>query len=225
MIQITDIEKSYEENGNCFVALSIPKLQIQNGDFVSIVGRSGSGKSTFLNIIGGILEPTRGSVWIDDQPLSQMKEKEKCRFRSEKMGFVFQSFLLEEAYTVYQNIEIPLMITNYPPKLREKRIEELLALVGLESKKLLRAGKLSGGEKQRVSIARAIANHPQYIFADEPCGNLDTYNGKNVMTLLRKIVSDGTTVILVTHNLEDANTTDRIIELKDGMVVKDERIR
>ena len=154
-----------------------------------------------------------------------MSEEEISDYRCNSIGFVFQDFFLEEKYTVYQNLEIVLMISKIPYKKREKMIDEALLAVGMSHKKNTLVDVLSGGEKQRVCIARAIINNPDIIFADEPCGNLDYENGLNIMSLLRKQKESGKTVVLITHSTEDAKTTDRIITLKDGSVLKDEENR
>jgi ABC-type lipoprotein export system ATPase subunit len=223
MFQIKDVKKEYQEGQNKFLALDISDLVVKKGEFISIIGRSGSGKSTLLRIIGSLLKPSSGEVMFMGENICGKNDDELAFFRHTHIGFVFQDFLLEEVYTVYQNIEIALMIDGYSLKERRKRIEEVLKIVNIENKKNVRVCKLSGGEKQRVAIARAIVNKPSCILADEPCGNLDTHNGQNVMKLLRKIAEDGNTVILVTHNLEDAKMADRIIELRDGKKVRDEK--
>lgn len=223
MFQLKNVKKEYQEGESKLVALDISELDIKKGEFVSIIGKSGSGKSTLLKVIGSLLIPSSGEVIFNDVNICKKNSKEKAEYRSSHIGFIFQEFCLEEMYTVYQNIEIPLMISGYPVKEREKRIDELIRMVDIEKKKDIRVNKLSGGEKQRVCIARALANSPECILADEPCGNLDTYNGQNIMRILRNIAERGNTVILVTHNLEDAKLTDRIIELKDGKKVRDEK--
>lgn len=168
--------------------------------------------------------PTSGEVIIDGTSLKEMSIKEKCRIRNEKIGFIFQSFYLEESYTVFTNVEMLLIIKGIPKAQRKKAVKEALEKVGLSEKIKMKAAKLSGGEKQRVAIARAIVNSPEILFADEPCGNLDTENGEVIMNLLGGFVKQGVTVVLVTHNMEDAKRADRIISIKDGMVTGDEYI-
>ena len=225
MIILQDLSVKFPEGNNEIYAVNSVNIELPCNEFISITGRSGSGKSTTLNVIGGLLRPTSGQVMVDGENIYSYKEKELANYRSQKVGFIFQSFHLEEMYTVYQNIEIALIISNYPKSKREERIDELLEYVGLLSKKEVQVRNLSGGEKQRVCIARAVANEPDIILADEPCGNLDTTNSHMVMELLRKFVSEDRVVILVTHNLEDARKTDRIIEMRDGKIISDEYIR
>ncbi len=225
MIILQDLSVKFPEGNNEIYAVNSVNIELPCNEFISITGRSGSGKSTTLNAIGGLLRPTSGQVMVDGENIYSYKEKELANYRSQKVGFIFQSFHLEEMYTVYQNIEIALIISNYPKSKREERIDELLEYVGLLSKKGVQVRNLSGGEKQRVCIARAVANEPDIILADEPCGNLDTTNSHMVMELLRKFISEDRVVILVTHNLEDARKTDRIIEMRDGKIISDEYIR
>ena len=225
MIKAKNISMRYGEGANEFLALDDVNLSIEKGTFVSIVGRSGSGKSTFLSILGGLLKPTSGSIWITDNNLYEYHNNQMADYRSKHIGFIFQAFHLESLYTVYQNIEIALMVGQCPKKERKEKIESLLDKVGMKEKMNVCVKNLSGGEKQRVCIARALANEPDIIFADEPCGNLDSYNGNIVMEMLRTLVEEGKTVVLVTHNNEDAQKTDRIIEMRDGKVIKDEENR
>jgi ABC-type lipoprotein export system ATPase subunit len=225
MITLQSLSVVFVEGNDKLYAVNDVNLELPCNEFISIIGRSGSGKSTTLSVIGGLLQPTCGQVVVDGESIYSYKEKELANYRRQNIGFIFQSFNLEEMYTVYQNIEIALMISGYPKSKREERIDELLDCVGLSSKKKVQVKKLSGGEKQRVCIARAIANKPKIILADEPCGNLDTNNSRIVMDLLRKLVSKDTVVILVTHNMEDAQKTDRIIEMRDGKIVKNECVR
>lgn len=225
MIKIEEIGKCYSDGGNEFWPVKKINLTIQDSTFVSIVGRSGSGKSTLLKMMGGLLIPTQGQVLIDNISIYELSEKEIARYRSEKVGFIFQDFILEEMYTVYQNVEIVLMIAKVPEKLREEMIKQALDDVGMIHKKDAKVKNLSGGEKQRVCIARAIVNKPDILLADEPCGNLDWENGQNIMRLLRIQVENGKTVVLVTHNKDDSKATDEIITLQDGNIIQHENIR
>lgn len=224
MIEIINLGKCYrDESGDNWVIKGM-EAKIPEGRFTSIVGRSGSGKSTLLKMMGGLLLPDQGKVVIDDTDLYEMKEKQMADYRCNRIGFIFQDFLLEEMYTVYQNIEIVLMISKFPPKLRHSMIQQALECVGLPHKMKSVVKNLSGGEKQRVCIARAIVNHPEIIFADEPCGNLDWENGQTIMKLLRDQVDQGRNVVLVTHNREDAKLTDEIITLQDGKIINYETL-
>lgn len=222
MIEAKNISMKYGEGENEFFALQDVSVSIEKGTFVSLVGRSGSGKSTFLSILGGLLKPATGSVLIKNENIYEYKDNQLSDYRSQNIGFIFQAFHLENLYTIYQNIEIALMIGKCPAKERKAKIESLLTKVGMKEKQNVCVKNLSGGEKQRVCIARALANDPEIIFADEPCGNLDSYNGNIIMEMLRSLVEEGKTVVLVTHNNEDAKRTDRILEMKDGRLVRDE---
>lgn len=222
MIETKELEKRFIDACGEIRPVKELNITLEKGGFVSIVGRSGSGKSTLLKMLGGLLVPTKGNVFIDGVDLYSMKEKELAAYRCDKIGFVFQDFFLEEMYTVYQNLEIVLMISQTPLKQRCAMIESALDSVGMLHKKDTYVKVLSGGEKQRVCIARAIVNEPDIILADEPCGNLDYENGQMVMKILRHESNKGKTVVLITHNLEDAKLTDRIITLKDGRILSDE---
>lgn len=223
MIQINHVSINYKENNNECLAINDVSLAIESGSFTSIVGRSGSGKTSLLNALGGLLLPTKGEVLVDGEDIYQLSDVKLAEYRSTHIGYIFQDFYLEGQYSVQQNLEIVLMITGYPVTKRKKKIAELLERVGLEGRQKQRTATLSGGERQRICIARALANNPQIILADEPCGNLDSYNGAIIMEYLQEFSQEGKTVVLVTHNMEDAGKTDRIIELKDGVVMRDER--
>ena len=222
MIKTFSLGKCYKTSAGDIWPIKNIELSIEKGKFVSIVGRSGSGKSTLLKTLGGLLMPTDGQVQINDKDLYSMSEKELAHYRCDEIGFIFQDYFLEEMYTVYQNVEIVLMISKIDVKLRKDMIEQALDMVGILDKKDMLVKNLSGGEKQRVCIARAIVNNPEIIFADEPCGNLDYENGQVVMGFLRKLANQGKTVILVTHNLEDSKMADEIITLQDGRIVNHE---
>lgn len=222
MIVVKGLGKCYLDSTDEIWSVKNINFTINTGKFVSIIGRSGSGKSTLLKMMGGLLLPTEGEVWIDDKSIYMLSEKERAYYRCHKIGFVFQDFFLEEMYTVYQNLEIVLMISKVPEKVRKELIEQALENVGILHKKDAKVKTLSGGEKQRVCIARAIINEPDILFADEPCGNLDWENGQVVMKLLRMQTRKGKTVVLVTHNREDAELTDEIVTLQDGIIINHE---
>lgn len=222
MIELKEVSKIYIESDNTITAADNINLTIDTGCFISVVGRSGSGKSTLLKMMGGLLAPTSGKIIIDGQCITDLSDEEISIIKYSKIGFVFQDYFLEESFTVYQNLEIALMISNCDRKERKQIIQKVLAEVGLSDKENTLVGHLSGGEKQRVSIARAMVNNPDIIMADEPCGNLDSYNGEKIMELLKKQNQLGKTIILITHNLEDASVADRIITMKDGAIIQDE---
>ena len=222
MIIAENLGKCYTDHSGEIWPVKGLDLTIDNGKFISIVGRSGSGKTTLLKMLGGLLTPTEGCIKIDERSIYELSEKELAHYRAHKLGFIFQDYFLEELYTVYQNVEIVLMISKVPEHLRKERIEEVLDLVGMLHKKDAYVKTLSGGEKQRTCIARAIVNSPDILYADEPCGNLDWENGQAIMQLLRKQAERGKTVVLVTHNREDALLTDEIITLQDGKIINHE---
>ena len=225
MILIRGLGKQYKDNSGEIWPVKKIDYQIEDGRFVSIVGRSGSGKSTLLKMLGGLLTPSVGTVEIDGTDLYSLNEKQMADYRCNTIGFIFQDYFLEEKYTVYQNVEIVLMISKTDTKIRKEKIESALESVGMLHKKDSYVMNLSGGEKQRVCIARAIVNNPKIIYADEPCGNLDWENGQVIMKLLREQVSQGKTVVLVTHDVEDAGMTDEVITLQDGKIIKHENKR
>lgn len=222
MIEVKNLGKCYKDNSGELWSVKEVNFTIHSGTFLSIVGRSGSGKSTLLKMTGGLLHPTQGCVQIDGIDLYSLNEREMAHYRCDKIGFIFQDYFLEEMYTVYQNVEIVLMISKVDAKLRKTMIEQALETVGMIHKRDVYVKNLSGGEKQRVCIARAIVNGPEVICADEPCGNLDWENSQMIMKLLRNQAEQGKTVVLVTHNLEDANMTDEIITLQDGKIINHE---
>ncbi len=221
MITIQGVKKLYKTGKKEFYALAGVDLTIEDGEFVAITGKSGSGKSTLLNMIGTLDRVTEGTVLVDGRDLSTLSGKEVANYRNKTVGFVFQSFYLEPSYTVYDNVELPLVLAGSVGKRNRARVEEALTAVGLLSKIKEKARDLSGGEQQRVAIARAIAGDPSYILADEPCGNLDTANSENIMNILAALHASGKTIIMVTHDPEDAQKADRIVTMSDGKIVAD----
>lgn len=220
IITVNDITKEYQLNEHVKVkAMSQVNISIKKGEFVAIIGRSGSGKSTLMHIMSGLCKPTSGQVIIKKEDISTYTDAKIAHFRNKEMGFVFQTFHLEPAYTAWENVALPLIPQKIKKKERKKRAIEALLEVNMEHRADHKINQLSGGEMQRVCIARAIVNKPDIIFADEPTGNLDKENGAVVMALLRKIVENGSTVVMVTHNEADARLCDRTIELEDGKVI------
>jgi len=217
MIEIKSAEKIFRSNGSSFEALKEVTVSIAKGEFVSIVGQSGSGKSTLLSIIGGITPPSAGEVTIDAVPVYGLSNEKLTDYRREYIGFVFQQFHLIPYLTAGENVMLPLCVTG--KKKMDILAEGALKKVGLDHKASRLPSQLSGGEQQRVAVARAIVNSPPIILADEPTGNLDTETGEEIFKLLEELHSEGHTIILVTHNLELANRTQKVIQLKDGRIV------
>ena len=202
--------------------MTVFSLCVAEGEFVAIVGKSGSGKSTLLNMIGTLDSVTSGSILLDSQDIATMNGRQLAEVRNQSIGFVFQRFNLEPEYTVYQNVELPLVISGSTKN--EQKVQAVLEQLDLTSKAKLKTKLLSGGEQQRVAIARAIINDPKLILADEPCGNLDTTNSNIVMSILQALNQQGKTIILVTHDQEDARKAQRIVTLSNGRIISDEKI-
>lgn len=220
MIQINNLSKVFGQGDAQVVALDNVNCEIEEGKFVALIGKSGSGKSTLLNIIGALEKPTKGDISIDGTDLFSMTSNELADYRNKKLGYVFQSFYLEPDFTVLENVAMPLLIAGADKKTRENKAVEYIEKLGLGAKTKEKVKNLSGGQKQRVAIARALVNDPAIILADEPTGNLDTANGRDVINILREIADGGKTVIMVTHNLKDAEIADETIELQDGKIVE-----
>lgn len=219
MIELHDVRKVYGEGESAVVALDGINLNIPSGRLVSIIGKSGSGKSTLLNILGALDSPTNGEVSINGKSLNGLTSDEMAEYRNKNVGFIFQQFYLEPNFTVLENVEMPLLISGVSKAERRERARALIDKFGLSDKTDKKANTLSGGQKQRVSIARALIHEPAIILADEPTGSLDSKNGKDVIDALKSICGEGRTVILVTHNHDDANKADYIIELADGKAI------
>lgn len=219
MLVIENISMNYDETPNIVHALSNVNLILNKNELTIIEGPSGSGKTTLLNIIGGLLKPSSGKILVNNKNIIEMNDNEKAYYRNKVIGFVFQSFYLESNFTVYDNVEVPLIIAGILKNERRKMILSTLDSVGLLDKEKMIASKLSGGEKQRVSIARAIVNNPEIILADEPTGNLDSKNGDMIMSLLKRISKEDKIVIVITHNDEQAiKYGDKIYRLNDGEI-------
>jgi len=221
-IETLDLKKSYKMGLIAVHALRGVNLKIRHGEMISVVGPSGSGKSTLLNLLGALDTPTSGKIFIDDVDISRMGERALARFRNRKIGFIFQSYNLIDRSKVTKNVELPAIVADMPKKLRDRRVHELLDLVGLGDKANRRPNALSGGEQQRVAIARALINDPAFILADEPTGNLDSKTGEEIQSLLIRVNQEKkATIVVVTHNLELAERTGRILHLRDGVVEKE----
>lgn len=218
MIKLTNVNKIYGKGDSQVHALKDVNLELPSGKFIAIVGKSGSGKSTLMNIIGALDSPTDGTIVSGEFELTNMKPKDLANYRNKNIGYIFQSFYLEPTFTVLENVAMPLTIAGMSKPQREQMAMAIIDRLGLNDKTFKKASELSGGQKQRVSIARALVHNPDVILADEPTGNLDSQNGAEVITLLQSICDEGKTVILVTHNIEDAKKTDLMVEIKDGIV-------
>jgi putative ABC transport system ATP-binding protein len=218
MLQVKDLTKIFQSGELQVAAVGGVSFSVPEGQFASIVGRSGSGKSTLLSLLGALDKPTGGSIEIDGNDISQMRDHALIKYRCEKIGFVFQGYNLVPNLTARENVMLPMEFAKVPKAQRLERAKKLLEQVGLEGDKQHRKpGKLSGGEQQRVAIARALANKPKLILADEPTGNLDSQTGKMIFDLLHDLAkSENTTIITVTHDLEIAGKTDKTFHLQDG---------
>ena len=220
MIKLTGINKIYRTNEIETLALENVNLDVEKGEFVSIMGPSGCGKSTLLNIMGLLDAPSSGKIEINGTSVENMKDKELAAFRNKTLGFVFQSFHLINSLNVIDNVELPLIYRKMPAKERTRLAKEVLERVGLSHRMRHMPTQLSGGQCQRVAIARAIVGNPEIILADEPTGNLDSKMGAEVMELLHKLnKEDGRTIVMVTHNEEQAKQTSRTIRFFDGRQV------
>ena len=221
MIKIEGVSKTY---GNGAPALNNLNLDIDDGEFVFVVGASGSGKSTFIKLLLKELNPTEGTITVDDVKLSRLRSRSVAKYRR-KIGVVFQDFRLLQDRDVYSNIAFAQRVIGVAPREIKKNVSKVLALVGLSEKYRSNPNELSGGEQQRVALARAIVNKPQILLADEPTGNLDPENSWEIMKLLDKVNRQGTTVIVVTHNMEIVEKMNkRVITMKKGVKVSDSKV-
>ena len=221
MIEMKNVSKIYNMGKEKVIALDDVSLKINKGEFVAIVGPSGSGKSTLMHIVGGLDSPTNGDIFIEGNDISKLKDKKLSKYRNEKIGFVFQAFNLENSQTALENVMMPLIFAGVSKKERKERAKKALEIVGLSNLEKHKPNEMSGGQRQRVSIARALVNNPQIVFADEPTGNLDSKSGESIMSLFHEINNKGFTVIMVTHNPEEAKRAKRVIEIKDGRIISD----
>jgi len=223
MLEIVDLTKIYSEGTEAETfALNGVSFHVPDGDYVAIIGPSGSGKTTLMNQIGALDRPTSGRVVIDGVNISELSSAELAEVRNQKIGFVFQSFNLINRISAVENVEIPLLVTNMSPKERRERAIAMLEKMGLGNKVNKKPNQLSGGEQQRVAVARALSNDPKIILGDEPTGNLDTKNTQRVMEILEQFHKEaGKTLLLITHNMEVANRAKRIISIRDGKIERE----
>lgn len=221
LIEFQDVCKTYQMGDTIVRAADHISMRIDQGEFVAIVGQSGSGKSTCMNIIGCLDVPTSGNYLLDGRDVGKMNKNELAEIRNEKLGFIFQQYNLLAKLTLIENVEVPLMYAGVSKTERRERAKTVLEMVGLGDKTAHKPNQLSGGQQQRVSIARALVGEPAVILADEPTGALDSHTGREVLALLQKLHDAGNTVVLITHDNSIAVQAQRIIRLEDGRVVYD----
>jgi len=224
IIKLDDVWKIYKMGDVDVPALRGLDIDVKEGEFITILGKSGSGKSTSLNMVGCLDIPTKGKVYLDGQDISKLDENELARIRGKKIGFVFQTFNLIPSLNAIENVMLPMLFQDVPENVRRKRASELLNLVGLEGRMMHKQSELSGGERQRVAIARALINDPEIILADEPTGNLDSKTGMEIMDIFKNLHKQKKTIVMITHDKYLANYAKRIVHLKDGRAIKDGRL-
>lgn len=217
-IRATELCKNYMVGGQRVAALDGVSLHVDDGEYVTVVGASGSGKTTLMNILGCLDLPTSGSYYLDGEDVSTLSDEELSEIRSVKIGFIFQSFNLIEGLTALENVELPLLYRHVPKKRRREIALEALESVSLSDRALHRPSEMSGGQQQRVAIARAIAADPSIILADEPCGNLDSRSGREVLDILSELNRSGKTIIMITHNEQTAKEAKRLVRISDGRI-------
>ncbi|MCP3900981.1 MAG: ABC transporter ATP-binding protein [Desulfobacteraceae bacterium] len=217
LIEVHDVGKNYQNGDTTINAIKNMGFHIDDGEFVTIMGESGSGKSTLLSVLGALNHPSKGKLLIDSMNIYELSTEQRADFRSEYIGFIFQSFQLVPYLTVIENVELPMAVTGIKKKKQNKMAMDVLKIVGLEKKADRLPDQLSGGEQERVAIARAIVNKPPLILADEPTGNLDSNTAKEIMELLKTLNQDGHTIVMVTHNKDMSAYSSRTINIVDGM--------
>jgi putative ABC transport system ATP-binding protein len=222
MIELINITKTYRMGEVDITVLSGVSLNVRQGELIAIMGPSGSGKSTIMNIVGCLDRPTTGSYRFEDREISALTDDELASIRNVKIGFVFQTFNLLPRFTALKNVEVPLIYSGVPARLRKERAIPMLQQVGLSERMHHKPTELSGGQQQRVAIARALVNHPQLLLADEPTGNLDSRSGEEILNLLVGLNKEGVTVVIVTHDQSVAARCNRTITVKDGLILNDQ---
>ena len=221
LIEMNSICKSYRNIGFETRVLEDVTLHIKEGEYVSLMGPSGAGKSTLMAIMGCLSQPTSGEYILDGEEVGTLNDRKLSRVRNEKIGFVFQAFHLLPGVTALENVILPLVYAKRPPSNIKERARDLLAKVGMEHRLHHTPGQLSGGEQQRVTIARSLINDPRIILADEPTGNLDSKNGIEIMKTFDNLIKEGKTIVLITHDLEVAQHAGRIVSIRDGQIASD----
>ena len=224
IIEVRNLKKTYANEFVSTKALDDISFDIREGEFVAIIGSSGCGKSTLMHILGLLDRPTSGTYNLEGKNVFEMSGDELARVRNKKMGFVFQSFNLLPRMSIFDNVKLPLVYGGLSDEREKEMVKTALEGVGLGGKANNFSNQLSGGEQQRAAIARALVNHPAIIFADEPTGNLDSVSGQNVLEILQKLNDEGHTIILVTHEKYTSEMAQRIIQMKDGKIVSDEKV-
>lgn len=224
MIQIEKMNKIYKNGALELQALFDVDFKVEQGEFVSIMGTSGSGKTTFLSILGCLDQATQGFYSLDGINVSELKDKDFAKIRNEKIGFVFQAFNLLAKHTILENVELPMLYGGVKYSERKRRAKEALEKVGLGDRLKHNPTEISGGQKQRVAIARALVNNPAILFADEPTGNLDSASSLEIMRIFQQLNKDGATVVMVTHEPEIAAYTKRKVVFKDGKIIQDVKL-
>lgn len=219
MIKTVNLQKIFKTEEVQTLALNNVSIEVKDGEFVAIMGPSGCGKSTLLNILGLLDNPSEGEYYLNEKEVSKYTEAQRTSLRKGVIGFVFQSFNLIDELNVYENIELPLLYMKIPAVERKRRVEAAMERMAIMHRSKHFPQQLSGGQQQRVAIARAVVSNPKLILADEPTGNLDSKNGKEVMELLSELNKEGTTIVMVTHSQHDAGFAGRVINLFDGQVI------